>query len=547
MVLLKTLMSQGRLGTLSSKVMIGMLIIQDLAIVPLLVVLPLLNNLETSVPALGIALVKAAIFLAVMIFLGTRIIPWLLKQVAQWNSRELFILTITGLGLGIGYATYLVGLSFAFGAFVAGLVLSESDFGHQALSDIIPLRDMFGLLFFASVGMLLDPMYLYTNLGSVLLLTFLVMLSKGIIFGALSYMFGYRNVIPLAVALGLSCVGEFSFVLLREGKAVGGFAAELYPLALSVAIFSMILTPLLSGLTAPIYGWYKNKTNREAIQSINLPAHGLNDHIIIVGYGQIGEFVAGLLNRLNMSFVVVEANYRYVERAKNDGVPVVYGDASQDAVLEAIELHSAKLMLITVPNFVTSTSIVKAVNCHRPELNIVARSDGDQAMALELEELGVNEVVQPMFEAGLEIARQALTHLNVATAEIARFADNCRAERYAPLYNRGDMHAKSIDELTKAARLLDVEWMQLEEESPMAFKTLAQTQLRTRFGISVVAIIRDEELQTNPAPDFQLQPGDFIAVIGGHNGIADLKAMIEHEVSIARSQVDMQAGSEKAT
>jgi len=147
MVILKTLMSQGWMGTLSSRVMIGMLIVQDLAVVPLMIVLPQLNASETGLPLLALSIFKAAVFLVLMIFLGTQLIPWLLRRIARWNSRELFLLSVIALGLGIGYGTYLFGLSFAFGAFIAGMVLSESDYGHQALSEIVPLRDIFSLSF----------------------------------------------------------------------------------------------------------------------------------------------------------------------------------------------------------------------------------------------------------------------------------------------------------------------------------------------------------------------------------------------------------------
>ena len=163
MVILKTLQSQGRLGTLSSRVMIGMLLVQDLAVVPLLILLPKLTDLRAGLPDLGWALVRSVVFLGLMILVGTRVIPWLMRLVSRWNSRELFLLTVAMLGLGIGFGTYKVGLSFAFGAFVAGIVLSESEYAHQALSDIIPLRDIFGLLFFASVGMLLDPDFVRDN------------------------------------------------------------------------------------------------------------------------------------------------------------------------------------------------------------------------------------------------------------------------------------------------------------------------------------------------------------------------------------------------
>lgn len=171
MITLKTLMNEGWMGTLSSRVMIGMLLVQDLAVVPLMIILPQFSVPSAGLPLIGMAVAKSALFLLLMYFIGTRLLPWLLAYIAQWNSRELFILAITALGLGIGYATYLFGLSFAFGAFVAGMVLSESDYGHQALSDIIPLRDIFGLLFFTSIGMLLDLNFLLANWDTVIILS----------------------------------------------------------------------------------------------------------------------------------------------------------------------------------------------------------------------------------------------------------------------------------------------------------------------------------------------------------------------------------------
>src|SRR5581483_8974008 len=217
MVILKTLMAQGTLGSLPSRIMIGMLIVQDLAVVPLMLVLPELDNLQQSLPNLGLAVLRAAGFLLAMFLIGTRLIPFVLRRIAAWNSRELFLIAVTAIGLGAGYATYLFGLSFAFGAFVAGMVLSESEYSHQALSDIVPLRDVFGMLFFVSVGMLLDPAFLLANLGQVLLVVALVALGKAAIFGGLTRAFGYHSATPVAVGLGLFQIGEFAFVLARVG------------------------------------------------------------------------------------------------------------------------------------------------------------------------------------------------------------------------------------------------------------------------------------------------------------------------------------------
>ncbi|MDQ1277704.1 MAG: monovalent cation:H+ antiporter-2, family [Thermodesulfobacteriota bacterium] len=258
MVILKTLENQGMIGTLSSRVMIGVLIVQDLAIVPMLIILPQLSTPQSGLPMLAFAAMNAVIFLILIIVLGTRIIPHAMKLIANWGSRELFLVAITAMGLGIGYGTYLFGLSFAFGAFVAGMLLSESDYGYQALSDIIPLRDIFSLMFFTSIGMLLDPKFLFHNLLMILFLVVIVILGKALIFAALSRTFHYKNVIPLAMGLGLSQVGEFSFVLGRVGVETHSISAEFYALVLTVTIVTMLLTPLISGLTAPLYAFLRH-------------------------------------------------------------------------------------------------------------------------------------------------------------------------------------------------------------------------------------------------------------------------------------------------
>jgi CPA2 family monovalent cation:H+ antiporter-2 len=272
MVVLKTLMSQGRMGTLSSRVMIGMLIVQDLAVVPLMIVLPELNKPGAGLSVLGLAAVKAVVFLILMVGVGTRLLPRLIAYVSRWNSRELFLVAITAVGLGVGYATYLFGLSFAFGAFVAGIVLSESDYGHQALSDIIPLRDVFGLLFFVSVGMLLDPNFVIQNWLTVLLLVALVSLGKAVIFGVLSHLFRYGNIVPFAVGLTLFQAGEFSFVLARVGVATNSIDEDLYAYALTVAVVTMLLTPFISELAPRLYAIRQRRRKREPLQRSTCPS-----------------------------------------------------------------------------------------------------------------------------------------------------------------------------------------------------------------------------------------------------------------------------------
>jgi CPA2 family monovalent cation:H+ antiporter-2 len=326
-----------------------------------------------------------------------------------------------------------VGLSFAFGAFVAGMVLSESEHSHQALSDITPLRDLFGLLFFVSVGMLLDPAFLLAHLTTVLVVVLLVALGKSLIFGLLTWLFGYGNVVPFAVALGLFQVGEFSFVVARVGMQVGAIEPDLYALVLTVAVVTMVLTPLVSQLVTPLYAvrtrWFK----AEPLQTMNVPQAGLRQHVVIAGAGGVGQYVARVLQRLQLTFVVIELEQERLEACQQLQLPVIYGDASHPTVLAAAAIAQARLLVITTTPITVTQLVVNNVRQLHPSLHIVARAEGVEQMIL-LHQLGVYEVVQPEFEAGLEITQQALLHLDIPAGEIQHFTDAVRHELYAPLY-----------------------------------------------------------------------------------------------------------------
>ncbi|NUO03283.1 MAG: cation:proton antiporter [Saprospiraceae bacterium] len=428
MVILKTLSNQGNMGTLSSRVMIGILIVQDLAIVPMMIILPEMSNLETGLPALGMAAVKAAVFLGLMVLAGTRIFPLLMRIVAGWNSRELFLLTIVAIGLGIGYATYLFGLSFAFGAFIAGMVLSESDYGHQALSDITPLRDIFGLLFFTSIGMLIDPVFLLENWGSILLLVGLVVVGKGLIFGLLPRFFGYGNVIPIALALTMFQIGEFAFVLARSGVKDGTLSNEQYSLVLAATIVTMIMTPFVSRLTGPLYAFRRRSLPVEPLETLNITSSDkLRDHIVVAGGGRVGRYVGEVLKQLELPFIVMEHNHRRLEEAKAAGLPLVYGDAAQHAVQEAAGVSHARLLIITAPGSVTAKAITRQARSLNPDLHIVARVESLEQVET-MRRLGIYEVVHPEFEASIEITRTALQHLGFSANEIYQLADAMRKD-----------------------------------------------------------------------------------------------------------------------
>ncbi|MDP6886844.1 MAG: cation:proton antiporter [SAR324 cluster bacterium] len=512
MVLLKTLMNQGWLGTLSSKVMVGILIVQDLAVVPLIVLLPMLNNPELGWISLEIAILKTIIFLAGMIMFGTRLLPSIMRLIAHLGSRELFLLAITAIGLGVGYLTYLVGLSFAFGAFVAGMVLSESDYGHQALSDIIPVRDLFGLLFFVSVGMLLNPEFLMNHWQQILILVLIISLGKGLIFALLTRIFKYGNVVPLAVGLGLFQVGEFSFVLAQIGVSTNSISHELYSLVLTTAIITMFLTPLISGQTARLYALHRRLFKHEPLDSINFPKTGFRNHVIIIGGGRVGFRIAQVLKRLNVPLLIIELDQHRVDRAKHAFIPVIYGNACHEVVLEAAETKLARLLIITSPEIVIAQTIVQRVRKVNAEIQVVARAPGIEFLE-EFKKLNISDVVIPEFEAGLEMARKALVHLHIPAAKIQHYTESLRQDLFASFLSENE-EEKIMEQILKAEHQYDLQWMLIKQGSQLVGFTIGEAEIRTKTNSSVVGVIRDDILKANPDENFRFQLNDRVAIIG---------------------------------
>jgi CPA2 family monovalent cation:H+ antiporter-2 len=529
MVVLKTLMAQGFRDTLASRAMIGLLIVQDLAVAPMLITLPKLGDIQNILPSLGKALLEGTGFLALMIFVGTRLIPALLKRVANWQSRELFLVTVVALGVGVGYGTYLFGLSFAFGAFVAGMVVSESEFSHQALSEIVPLRDIFGLLFFASAGMLFDPRFLIQNLGSVLSTVGLVVIGKAFIFGVLARLFGYGNMAPWIIGLGLAQVGEFSFVLARAGLQASAFSEQVYSLVLTTTLATMIISPLLSSAAPPLYRiWRRLLPQEQPLSTFRLPQKTLQGHVIVVGYGRTGRTAVQVMRNVGLPFVVIEQSHPIAERAAREAPAVIWGDSSRSEVLEAAEVASARLLLIAIADAVAIRLTVERARQFNPQLHIVTRAAYAEHLA-ELRDLGVYEAVQPEFEAGLEMVRQVLAHYSIAPADVQRFSDAVRDELYQSL-GEAEMSRRLravLSGIRRADEKLEIEWATVPEHASVVGSTIGSIAIRSRTGGSVVATLRGGEVIANPGPDYKLQPGDMLAVLGTPEQRSATRALLE--------------------
>ena len=515
MVVLKMLMAQGRTSSLSGRAMIGLLVVQDLAVVPMLIALPRLGDLDRALPTLGLALVEAALFLGAMYFVGTRLMPFVLKRIVRWGSRELFLISVVALGVGIGYGTYLFGLSFAFGSFVAGMVLGESEFSHQALGEIIPLRDVFGLVFFASAGMLLDPSYLLENPLLVLAAVAFVVAAKAGIVGGLTRVFGAGGPTPWVVGLGLAQVGEFSFLIARTGIGSGALSEEQYGMALTLTLVTMMLSPSLARLADPLYaGWCRLRHAAVRVETFNLP-EDLGGHVVVIGYGRSGKAAATVMRQLDVPFVVVEIDHTLAEAARDAGLPTVWGDTAHIEVLEAAEIRTARLMLVAVSDAVSGRAAVEKARAVNPALRIVARALYPEHLA-ELANLGVYEAVQPEMEAGLEMVRQVLSYYGKPVAEIQRFTEAVRDDLYGPMWEGGlsARYHSILEELGHDRSPVSIEWFTVPGDPGSGERTVGNLDIRTATGVAVVAVIHGRSVDPRPGPETPIHPGDRIALLG---------------------------------
>ncbi len=430
MVVLKMLSADGTTQTLASRVMIGLLVVQDLAVVPMLIVLPRIAALDGAGIEIAQALLVAVVFVVGMLVVGTRVLPWLLSQVLKLGSRELFLVSVVAAGVGVGYLTYRLGLSFALGAFIAGLVLSESELSHQALSDVVPLRDVFALIFFVSVGMLFDPRYVLSHWGFVATVVVTMVIGKALITGAVVRSFGYIYMAPWLVGLGLAQVGEFSFVLARVGLSSGALSKSTYDLALSSTVLSMTLSPMVFMAAGPLSRAWSRL--RPPAPPPSLPTPRLTrDHVIVAGYGRTGRAVATSLRDAGVPTVVLELNHQMLEVAGQDGLEDrIWGDVSSEQILRAAHIEEAKMLVIAMPDWQAVQLTIERARHLNPRIYIVARATTSRHLS-RMGALGVDAVVQPEFEGGVEMMRLALRHLAHPENEIERLTGEVRDALYS--------------------------------------------------------------------------------------------------------------------
>ena len=433
-VLLKALEARGAVESADGRIAVGWLVVEDLAMVLVLVLLPALApSLGGKAPEEGrglllpllITLAQVGGFIAFMLIVGRRLFPWVLWQVTKTGSRELFTLSVVAAAVSIAYGSALLfGVSFALGAFFAGMVLRESEFSHRAAEQTLPLQDAFAVLFFVSVGMLFEPMVLFEQPFRVLITVGVIILGKSIAAVALVLLLRYPARTALVVAAGLAQVGEFSFILAGVGASLGLLPKEGHSLILAGALISIALNPVLFGLVTPLQRWLQShprlaaRIDPAANPLAELPMATdrkyLSKQVVLVGWGRVGKHIAEVLQAHGVPFVVAESNRDFVEVLRGRNIPAVWGDATEPEVLIQAHIRDARALVIATPETVHVRRMVETARALNPDVHVVVRSHNvEEAELLEKEGSGT------VFVGERELARSMVDFVlgRVAAAE----------------------------------------------------------------------------------------------------------------------------------
>lgn len=518
-VVLKSLIERNEVQTNHGQIMLAILIVQDLGVGLMLAILPALTQPTNIIGvALLTAILKALLFLGGAILVGKWIIPLLVRLLARSGSQELFLLGILVLCLGIALLTSALGLGVEMGAFVAGLMISNVEYADHALDRMLPMRDVFATLFFASIGILIDPAFLLANSWVLVGLVAVAMIGKAVIAAGVVRLFGYSLKTALTVGMGINQIGEFSFVLAGVAQTEGLFSPRLYGLTVGTTAATLLITPFL--LRAAPYlltrleqiSWFNHLLQLNRDPRLFGAEAELVGHIVVVGYGRVGQTLVRMLYFQGYKILVIDNNEAVLQSLRERGIPYLFGDASSALVLEKAKLPQAKAMAIALPDPMATRLTLNRALSLAPELDITVRAHGNAEIDV-LYQLGAQEVVQPEFEASLEMGAHLLLKLGDSTFEVQQVVNRYRTGRYRDILPERAEYWGAAD-LESAVEGLPRHWYALQPDSPLVGLSLAQANVRRLTGATIMAIDRHKHLHRYPTGEMTLEAGDRLLVVG---------------------------------
>jgi CPA2 family monovalent cation:H+ antiporter-2 len=546
-VVLKLYDQRRETQTPQGRVVLGILLFQDLLIVPLIVLTPVVAGTTTASPA-ELALRFAGALVAVTVVAGAArfLMPRLLHQLVLVRVREIFVLAALFVCLAMAWFTHTLGFSLALGAFLAGLLVSETEYSHQVVADIVPFRDVFASLFFVSIGMLVDLGFAIERLPMLVGLAALLVTVKALVAGTAVMLTGFPVRIAVVAGLGLAQIGEFSFVLMEVGRTHGLLGGVGYQTLLMAAVLTLLVTPLLIRWAPALGERAAGLLGRPAGEGAEPVAGGLTGHVIVVGYGMNGSLLCRVLGEARIPYMVLELNAVTVRAARREGVPIVFGDASRREILEHAGIERAQAIVWAIsdlPAVRRSLRLAKGLN---PHVETIVRT----RMVREIDELradGADDIVAEEFEAAIEIFTRVLERFHVPRNVIRAQTRVLRGESYRML-RVANPSARASEAVLEALQQGTTELYQVGAQSLAAGRTLADLHLRRRTGASVIAVVRGERSYPNPSPEIDLETGDVLVLVGNHQQIDRAFAFLDREEGVdADAEAGAATGGEPAT
>lgn len=517
-IVLKLLTEKGEIDSPHGRIMTGILIFQDLCVVPFMLLTPSLSGESMDMLDLLIKMGKAVAIIAAVLLSARWLVPNLLHQVVHTRSRELFISTIILICLGIALLTSRFGLSLALGAFLAGLIISESEYAHQATADILPFKDSFIGLFFVSVGMLMNIGYMTDNWLKIGLAVFAIFLLKIITGIASALAIGTPLRTSVHAGLGLAQIGEFSFVLAVSGKALGIIDEEFYQIFLSSSVVTMMMTPFVLRVAPSLSAWISSRRLVRRVAGLKRVSEGegfprkKHGHVIIIGFGLNGKNLARVLRESGVPYVVLEINSDTVKEMKAKGEPIYYGDGTSAEILYKLGLERAKLLVVAISDPASTRRIVSITRHENPDIYIIVRTRY-LAEVDDLRALGADEVIPEEFETSIEIFSRVLARYNFPRSLITDMVDKVRSDSYTALRSF-EVPKRHLFEKVEWLPEIEVDGYKVSEGSHLVDRSIGELQIRKRTGATVVAVRRGPRVFINPEPDFRFRAGDIILFTG---------------------------------
>lgn len=518
-IVLKTYSDRLEVDTPHGRAGVGILLFQDLCIVPMMLLVPILSGREGASPAnIATKLGTAVAAVAIIMFSARKLIPFVLGHIVRLRSQEVFIIFVVLVSFGTSWLTAHFGLSLALGAFIAGVVLSESEYSHQIVADIMPFRDVFNSLFFISIGMLLSTGFFIAHLPMVLAWFAGLVLLKATIIIAVVMSLRYPTRVATMTAVGLAQIGEFSFILAKTATSQNLLSDNDYQLFLASAILSMVATPFFIKAASPIGQAVQSLISRKVgLPEIETEAEASAEpapdcQVIIIGYGLNGRNLAKVLHRTGIPYQVLEMNAQAISEARAQGVPIFYGDAVRREVLHHIGVEHAKILVIAISDPAASRYAVSQAREMNPDLHIIVRTRYMSELP-ELYKLGANQVIPEEFETSIEIFSRVLAQFGIARNIIQREIEDIRREGYQmlrgaslPLADLG-LIAEAFDGVTSDIFFVSA-------DSPAVGHTLGELDLRRRTGVTISSAVRDGNTLINLGPEFEIAAEDILVLMG---------------------------------